>query len=159
MAVPRSLLRRLRKFRVWYALVAERLAAFAEIGVDLFLRRRKFGLRLLAASEAREHLATDEVHALVIGREAQRRVDRRQRFAIFFLLHVNFCQTEERSGHLGIALQSFAEEALRFFIVSRTLIKLRELLVRIGQVGLDSQVLAKFRLGFFQVLEPQIGNS
>ncbi len=153
------MLRRLREFRVRYALVAERLAALAEIGVDHLLGDGKLRLRFVRTSEAREHLTADEVHALIVGREAHRRIDCRQRFTVLFLLHIDFGQTEERTRHFRVALQRFVEEALRFVIVSCALIKPRELLVGIGEVGLDSQILAEFRLGFFLVVKPHMRNS
>src|SRR5260370_9714206 len=53
------LLRRLREFRVRYALVAERLAALAEIGVDHLLGDGNLSLRFVRTSHAHEPLTAD----------------------------------------------------------------------------------------------------
>jgi hypothetical protein len=64
------------EFGIWYALIVQGLATLGEIGVDHFLGRGEFRLGVLAASESRENLSTQEMRTLTAGRKAQRRIDR-----------------------------------------------------------------------------------
>ena len=72
-------MRRLCEFGIWYALIAQRLTPFIEISINHFLGRVELGLRFLAAPQPREQLATHEMHALAVGGQAHRRINRRKR--------------------------------------------------------------------------------
>ena len=123
------------------------------------MRSRQFHARFLLPAQLRQNPSPQEVSALDVRLEPQRRIDHFQSQFRLLLFLIQLRQSLIRTGHLRVSFQCLAVGLLCVLIPLHPRVQRAKLVVCVGEIRVLRDLLMKLRLGAFVLARAHIRDS
>ncbi len=154
-----ELLRRLLECGVDELPVGQRFAVFLEAFGESLFGFGEFGLSFRGAAEPSKDAAAEQASAAGIRVQTQRGIHFAEGVLVFVIVEGKLGELHVRTSAFWVQLQRFFKGRPGLFRLADAQIQNAELLVVVGKVGFDRDILAKFGFGFLGLALHQVSHA